>query len=520
MLKPRPTKLPRILPSWRQEEIVVTRPLILALDQGTTSTRAILFDLAGKALGEAATPLAQHYPADGWVEHDADEIYQAAVKVMTAAVENAGRTMDEVAAIGITNQRETVVLWDKATGAPVHRAVVWQDRRTAEVCETLRRQGVEDHVTDVTGLLIDPYFSGTKLAWLLDHTPGARARAEAGELLAGTIDTWLIWKLTGGASHVTDATNASRTLLFDIRAQAWSEAMLELFNVPRTILPEVRDCAGLFGETLPELLGRSIPICGVAGDQQAALMGQGCIAPGQMKATYGTGCFLLVNTGASAPRSRARLLTTVAARIDGHTTYALEGAIFIAGAAIGWLVDGLGVETPAAAEALARKARPGNGVVLVPAFTGLGAPWWDAEARGALTGLTRDAGLPEIALAAYDACAYQTADLIEAMQADAPEAFGAGTELRIDGGMSRSPWFAQRLADLTNQSVARASYEETTALGAALFAGLGAGLYPDVTAAAAARPHTEPAEPTLSAADRAAGQARWRDAVRRTLSHG
>ena len=296
--------------------------------------------------------------------------------------------------------------------------------------------------------------------------------------------------------------------------------MLELFNVPRAILPEVRDCAGLFGETLPALLGRSIPICGVAGDQQAALMGQGCIAPGQMKATYGTGCFLLVNTGTHAPRSRARLLTTVAARIGGQTTYALEGAIFIAGAAIGWLVEGLGVQSPAAAEALARKARPGNGVVLVPAFTGLGAPWWDAEARGALTGLTRDAGLAEIALAAYDACAYQTADLIEAMQADAPDAFGAGTELRIDGGMSRSPWFAQRLADLTHQSVARASYEETTALGAALFAGLGAGLYADVEAAAAARPRTEPAEPTLSASERAAGRARWRDAVRRALSHG
>jgi glycerol kinase len=405
------------------------------------------------------------------------------------------------------------------TGEPVHRAVVWQDRRTAAVCEGLRAQGAEDRVTDITGLLIDPYFSGTKLAWLLDHVPDARRRAEAGELLAGTIDTWLIWKLTGGASHVTDATNASRTLLFDIHAQTWSAPMLELFQVPRAVLPEVRDCAGLFGQTVPELLGRSIPICGVAGDQQAALMGQGCIAPGQMKATYGTGCFLLVNTGAAAPRSRARLLTTVAARINGQTTYALEGAIFIAGAAIGWLVEGLGVEGPAQAEALARKAKPGNGVVLVPAFTGLGAPWWDAEARGALMGLTRDAGLAEIALAAYDACAYQTADLIEAMMSDAPEAFGAGSELRIDGGMSRSPWFAQRLADLTGQRVARASYEETTALGAALFAGVGAGLYADVAAAAAARPTTEAADPTLASAERQVGQSRWRDAVRRVLSH-
>lgn len=497
----------------------MSAPLILALDQGTTSTRAILFDLAGKALGEAAEPLAQHYPADGWVEHDATEIFQAALKVMRRAVAEAGHSLEDVATIGITNQRETIVLWDRVTGEPVHRAVVWQDRRTAAVCEALRAQGAEDRVTDITGLLIDPYFSGTKLAWLLDQVPDARRRAEAGELLAGTIDTWLIWKLTGGASHVTDATNASRTLLFDIHAQTWSAPMLELLQVPRAVLPEVRDCAGLFGHTAPELLGRSIPICGVAGDQQAALMGQGCIAPGQMKATYGTGCFLLVNTGAAAPRSKARLLTTVAARINGQTTYALEGAIFIAGAAIGWLVEGLGVEGPAQAEALARKARPGNGVVLVPAFTGLGAPWWDAEARGALMGLTRDAGLAEIALAAYDACAYQTADLIEAMMSDAPEAFGAGSELRIDGGMSRSPWFAQRLADLTGQRVARASYEETTALGAALFAGVGAGFYADVAAAAAARPTTEAADPTLAPAERQAGQGRWRDAVRRVLSH-
>ncbi len=498
----------------------MAHPLILALDQGTTSTRAILFDLAGQALGEASRPLTQHYPADGWVEHDAVEIYEAAVTVMAEAVANAGAQMDQVAAIGITNQRETVVLWDRTTGAPVHRAIVWQDRRTASLCEALRRQGAEAQVTEVTGLLIDPYFTATKLAWMLDHAPGARERAEAGDLLAGTIDSWLIWKLTGGKAHVTDATNASRTLLFDIRAQAWSEAMLELFKVPRAILPEVRDCAGLFGETEPGLLGRAIPICGVAGDQQAALMGQGCVAPGQMKATYGTGCFLLVNTGEAAPVSQARLLTTVAARIDGRTTYALEGAIFIAGAAIQWLVEGLGVDSPAAAEALARKARPDHGVVLVPAFTGLGAPWWDAEARGALSGLTRDAGLPEIAAAAYDASAYQTADLIEAMASDAPEAFGEGSELRIDGGMSRSPWFAQRLADLTGQRVARARYEETTALGAALFAGLGAGLYADVAAAAAARPTTEPSTPALDPDLRQAGQARWRDAVRRVLSHG
>ena len=379
----------------------MAEPLIMALDQGTTSTRAILFDLQGQAVAEAGRPLAQHYPADGWVEHDAMEIFEASVAVMREAVAKAGGVLADVAAIGITNQRETVVVWDRATGAPIHRAIVWQDRRTAPACETLKARGAEPHVTEVTGLLIDPYFAGTKLAWLLDHVPGARARAEAGELLAGTIDTWLIWKLTGGQAHVTDATNASRTLLFDLRMQVWSEAMLKLFDVPAQILPEVRDCASHFGDTAPDLLGRPVPICGVAGDQQAALMGQGCVAPGQMKATYGTGCFLLVNTGEAAPISRARLLTTVAARVNGRATYALEGAIFIAGAAIQWLCEGLGVESPQAAEALATQAREGHGVVMVPAFTGRGAPWWDPDARGALIGLTRDTGLAEISAAAY-----------------------------------------------------------------------------------------------------------------------
>ena len=495
-----------------------TEPLILALDQGTTSTRAILFDKAGHALGEASRPLAQHYPADGWVEHDAEEIFRASVDVLREAVSGAGRQMSEVAAIGITNQRETVVIWDKATGAPIHRAIVWQDRRTAQACQALKDAGAEAEVTKITGLLIDPYFSGTKIAWLLDHVPGARARAEAGELLAGTMDCWLIWKLTGGAVHATDATNASRTLLFDLRGQAWSRPMLDLLKVPQALLPEVRDCAGDFGETAPEFLGRAVPIRGVAGDQQAALMGQGCVRPGEMKATYGTGCFLLVNTGEFAPVSQARLLTTVAARVQGRTTYALEGAIFIAGAAIQWLVEGLKVASPAEAEALARQARADSGVVMVPAFTGLGAPWWDAQARGAIVGLTRDAGLAEISLAAFDACALQTADLIEAMRADAPQAFQAGSELRIDGGMARSAWFAQRLADLTGQAVARARYEETTALGAALFAGLGAGLYPSLEAAAAARPQTDPSAPQSSAPARQAARTRWRAAVARVSS--
>ncbi|MDB5450002.1 MAG: glpK [Phenylobacterium sp.] len=494
----------------------MAEPLILALDQGTTSTRAILFDLKGQALAEAGRPLQQFYPADGWVEHDADEIFEACVAVLREAVQKAARGMDDVAAIGITNQRETVVVWDKATGKPIHRAIVWQDRRTADACERLRGQGHEARVTEITGLLLDPYFSGTKIAWLLDRVDGARARAEAGELLAGTIDSWVIWKLTGGRVHATDATNASRTLLFDIRAQAWSAEMGEMLGVPLTLMPQVLDCAGPFGETEPALLGRAVPICGVAGDQQAALMGQGCIRPGEMKATYGTGCFMLLNTGETPAPSRSRLLTTVAARVGGRTTYALEGAIFIAGAAVQWLNDELKIGGgPTGAERLAASARDDHGVVLVPAFTGLGAPWWDAGARGAVFGLTRDAGLPEIAQAAFDASALQTRDLLEAMRADAPEAFRDGVEMRIDGGMSRSAWFSQRLCDLTGISVCRALYQETTALGAALFAGVGAGLYRDVEEAAASRPRTERYQPKMDGHRREAAYARWLDAVAR-----
>ncbi|WP_374468853.1 glycerol kinase GlpK [Phenylobacterium sp.] len=494
----------------------MAEPLILALDQGTTSTRAILFDRQGRALAEAGRPLEQHYPADGWVEHDPDEIFRASVEVLGEAVRKAARAMDEVAAIGITNQRETVVVWEKATGRPIHPAIVWQDRRTADLCERLREAGREGEATEITGLLLDPYFSGTKIRWLLDRVTGARARAEAGELLAGTIDTWLIWKLTGGRVHATDATNASRTLLYDIRKGAWSAAMGEMLGVPLGLLPEVRDCAGDFGETEPGLLGRAIPIRGVAGDQQAALMGQGCIRPGEMKATYGTGCFMLINTGEAAPVSRARLLTTVAARVDGRTTYALEGAIFIAGAAVQWVNEGLGVSGgPTAVESLAARAREDHGVVLVPAFTGLGAPWWDANARGAIFGLTRDAGLAEIAQATLDASALQTRDLIEAMRSDAPHAFEGSVELRIDGGMSRSLWFSQRLADLTGVSVCRATYQETTALGAALFAGLGAGIYASLEEAASARPRTEGFQPGMAAHRREAAYARWLDAVTR-----
>ena len=496
----------------------MAEPLILALDQGTTSTRAIVFDTHGRALADAARPLAQSYPADGWVEHDPLEIHQASVAVLREAVEKVGRPAD-IAAIGVTNQRETVVVWDRATGAPIHPAIVWQDRRTAPMCERLRLAGREARVTEITGLLLDPYFSGTKIAWLLDNVDGARARAQAGQLLAGTIDTWVIWKLTGGRVHATDATNASRTLLFDIRRQVWSDEMLQMLDIPAGLLPEVRDCAGDFGETEAALLGRAVPIRGVAGDQQAALMGQGCVRPGEMKATYGTGCFLLVNTGEAAPVSRSRLLTTVAARLGGRTTYALEGAIFVAGAAVQWMNEGLGVDGgPTAVERLAGDARPGHGVVLVPAFTGLGAPWWDADARGAIFGLTRDSGLPEIAQATLDACALQTRDLIEAMRADAPEAFAGDPELRIDGGMARSATFSQRLADLTGVCVRRGDFQEMTALGAALFAGLGCGLYATVEEAAAARPDAERLTPALQLHAREAAYARWLDGVARVRS--
>ena len=495
----------------------MAEPLLLALDQGTTSTRAILFDRSGQSLATASRPLRQSYPASGWVEHDAEEIFAACVEVLREAVETSGRELADVAAIGITNQRETVVVWDRSSGRPIHPAIVWQDRRTADVCEGLK--DAEAEVSRVTGLLIDPYFSATKIAWILDHVEGARARAERGELLAGTIDSWVIWKLTGGRVHATDATNASRTLLFDIVRQAWSPRMLELFSVPGAMLPEVRDTSGDYGETAADVLGRPVRICGVVGDQQGALMGQGCIAAGQMKATYGTGCFLLLHTGEARPVSHARLLTTVAARVGGKATYALEGSIFVAGAAIQWMEQEMGVQGgPQAVEALARKARDGHGVVLVPAFTGLGAPWWDADARGGLFGLTRDAGLAEIAHAAFDASALQTRDLLEAMRADAPQALGPEAELRIDGGMARSAWFAQRLADLTGQGVYRVTYQETTALGAAMFAGLQAGVYDSLEEAAAARPKGESLKPALDVHVREAGYARWLDAVARVRS--
>jgi glycerol kinase len=493
--------------------------LLLALDQGTTSTRAIVFDRSGKPLATATRALRQSYPQDGWVEHDAEEIQAAAEAVLAEAVQACGRPLGDFAAIGITNQRETVVVWDKATGKPIHPAIVWQDRRTAPMCDALRQAGFEPQVAQATGLLLDPYFSATKIAWILDAVPGARNRAERGQLLAGTMDTWLVWNLTGGAVHATDATNASRTLLFDLESQAWSPAMLDLFHVPAAVLPVIKDTADDYGTTRSELLGRSLPICAVVGDQQGALIGQGCIHPGEMKATYGTGCFMLLNTGAARPVSRARLLTTVAVRIGGVASFALEGSIFVAGAAFQWLGEGLGIAGGAGAiEALAQTARPDHGVLVVPAFTGLGAPWWDSEARGAILGLTRDAGLAEIAAATYDACAFQTRDLIEAMQADAPDCLGERAQLRIDGGMASSDWFVRRLADLTGVPVRRSEFHEMTALGAALLAGLGAGVYPSLEAAVAARPSSQLTVPVLDAPLRDAAYQRWTQAVPRVRS--
>lgn len=496
----------------------MTEPLLLALDQGTTSTRAILFDAKGRELVTATRPLRQSYPADGWVEHDADEIFQSSVAVAREALERSGQPLSMVAALGITNQRETVVVWDRDTGRAIAPAIVWQDRRTAPACDALRDQGVEPEITEATGLLLDPYFSGTKIAWLLDNVAGAREAAGAGRLLAGTIDAWVIWNLTGGRVYATDATNASRTLLFDIERQRWDERLAALLGVPLALLPDVRDCAGDYGETEPALLGAALPIRGVAGDQQAALMGQGCIRPGEMKATYGTGCFLLLNTGAERPRSVSRLLTTVAARVEGRVTYALEGSIFIAGAAIQWVNEQLGVVGgPATVEALAGTAKADHGVIFVPAFTGLGAPHWAAETRGAVFGLTRDTGLAEIAAAAFDAAAWQTADLIDAMRADCPAAFGTGAVLRIDGGMAGSSRFPRSLADLTGFPVARAHYGETTALGAALFAGLGAGVYGSIDEAARSRPRAEEIAPSADPASRETARDRWRAAIRRLV---
>jgi len=491
---------------------------VLAIDQGTTSTRAIVFDAQGQPVGVARREFAQHYPADGWVEHDPEDIWRDTVTVLREAVAAANLTVSDIAAIGITNQRETTVVWDRATGAPIHKAIVWQDRRTAGTCRTLVEEGFLPLVQARTGLLIDAYFSATKIAWILDNVPGARARAERGELCFGTIDSFLLHRLTGGAVHATDATNASRTLLFDIHRQDWDDELLALFRVPRAMMPDVLDSSAEFGATTPDLLGRPVPITGIAGDQQAATFGQACFEPGMVKSTYGTGCFALLNTGAEPVRSGNNLLTTVAYRLDGKPTYALEGSIFVAGAAVKWLRDGLGIITHASqTDDLATRVPDSHGVYLVPAFVGLGAPHWDPHARAAISGLTLDAGPAHIARAALEAVAYQTRDLRDAMRADWPAPAGA---LRVDGGMAANDWLCQFLADMLEVPVERPAVIETTALGAACLAGLKVGLYPDQAAVAGAWRCERRFEPRMEAAKRDRLYGGWLDAVDRVRRTG
>ncbi|CAN7497818.1 glycerol kinase GlpK [Mesorhizobium caraganae] len=491
---------------------------ILAIDQGTTSTRAILFDGEMKVAGSKQQEFTQHYPASGWVEHDPEDIWATVVATVKGALKAAGREASDVAAIGITNQRETVVIWDKATGKPIHNAIVWQDRRTAPLCQKLKKQGLEKKFTKKTGLLLDPYFSGTKIAWMLDKVKGARKRAEKGQLLAGTIDSFLIWRLTGGKMHATDATNASRTLVYNIEKNVWDDELLSILRIPVAMLPEVKDCADDYGATEKSLFGAEIKILGVAGDQHAATIGQACFEPGMMKSTYGTGCFALLNTGADLVRSKNRLLTTIAYRLNGKTTYALEGSIFIAGAAVQWLRDGIKVIGKAEhSGVLAATADPTQNVYLVPAFVGLGAPHWDAEARGAIFGLTRNSGPAEFARAALESVAYQTRDLLDAMRKDWKGA-SAKTVLRVDGGMVASDWTMQRLADILDAPVDRPTILETTALGAAWLAGSKAGVWPKAKDFARSWALERRFKPDMDASVRSAKLAGWRDAVRRTLS--
>ncbi|QPC87707.1 glycerol kinase GlpK [Mesorhizobium sp. NBSH29] len=491
---------------------------VLAIDQGTTSSRAIVFDASMKPVGTGQKEFAQIYPASGWVEHNPEEIWQTVVDTCKSALKAAKKSASDIAAIGITNQRETIVVWDKATGKPIHNAIVWQDRRTASLCQRLKKKGLEPKFTKKTGLLLDPYFSGTKLAWLLDTVKGARKRAEKGELLAGTIDSFLIWRLTGGKVHATDATNASRTLVFNIETNEWDAELLDILRIPAAILPEVKDCAADFGKTEATLFGASIPIRGVAGDQQAATIGQACFQPGMMKATYGTGCFAILNTGADLVRSKNRLLTTIAYRLNGKTTYALEGSIFIAGAAVQWLRDGIKVIGKAdESGTLAAQADDTQQVYLVPAFVGLGAPHWDANARGAIFGLTRNSGPAEFARAALESVAYQTRDLLEAMKKDWKGSNGK-TVLRVDGGMVASDWTMQRLADILDAPVDRPTVLETTALGAAWLAGSKVGAWPKQKEFSATWSLDRRFEALMEPGHRNDLVKGWKEAVSRTLT--
>ena len=490
---------------------------ILAIDQGTTSTRAILFDAQARRVAVAQTEFAQHYPQPGWVEHDPEDIWRDVLSTAREAIDASGVGARDIAGIGITNQRETVVVWDRATGQPIHRAIVWQDRRTADVCAALRRDGAEDSVREATGLLLDPYFSATKIAWILDSVPGARARADRGELAFGTIDSFLLWRLTGGTTHASDVTNAARTLLWNIRTGDWDPELCRLLRVPMAILPQVHDNAHIFGATAPDLFGAPIPIAGIAGDQQAALFGQACFTRGMTKSTYGTGCFMLLNTGTEAIRSQQRLLTTPAYRLDGQTTFALEGSIFVAGAAIKWLRDGIGVITHARdTDDMATQVPDNHGVYMVPAFVGLGAPHWDAEARAAIFGLTLGATQAHLARAALEAVGYQTLDLVQAMIADGG---GHPASVRVDGGMAANDWLCRFLADLLDVPIERPADLETTARGAAFHAGLATGIWSGLPELERLWARDACFEPAMPADRRATLVAGWHDALRRTLRH-
>ena len=487
---------------------------VLAIDQGTTSSRAIVFDSEGLPVATAQKELPQTFPKPGWVEHDPEEIWRATVEVCRAAVEKAKLKPSDLAGIGITNQRETTVVWDRATGKPVHNAIVWQDRRTADLCSELKKAGHERLFSERTGLLLDPYFCGTKIAWILKNVAGARAASDKGALAFGTIESFLLWRLTGGKVHASDATNASRTLLLNIRKGAWDPELCKILGVPSAMLPKVVDCSGELGIATADFLGTPVPVLGMAGDQQAATVGQACTKPGMVKATYGTGCFAVLNTGALAPLSHHRLLTTIAYQLDGKRTYALEGSIFIAGAAVQWLRDGLKlIKQSSEVEGLARGAKE-HGVYMVPAFVGLGAPYWDANARGALLGLTRDTGPAEIAAATLDSVCYQTRDLVEAMKGDGAEL----GELRVDGGMVVNDSLMQRLADTVGVPVERPKVIETTALGAAFLAGLHAGIWPSLDSLSATWALDRAFKPGETAPSRDRRYAGWQEAVKRVRS--
>ena len=490
--------------------------LVLAMDQGTTSSRAILFNSDYEIVEQAQCEFKQHFPNSGWVEHSALDIWQTSLDTAREAISKAGVSAEQIASIGITNQRETTVLWDRQTGEPIHHAIVWQDRRTADLCDNLKAEGLEPMVSSKTGLLLDPYFSATKIAWLLDNVSGARDRAERGELAFGTMDSWLLWNLTGGKSHATDATNASRTLLYNIHRGEWDSELLKVFNIPSSVLPEVKDCAADFGST--DLFGSPIAIMGIAGDQHAATLGQACFEKGMLKSTYGTGCFALLNTGETAVSSSNRLLTTIAYQLDGKVTYALEGSIFIAGAAVQWLRDGLGIiDSAKQSGELAAEADEHQDVYMIPAFTGLGAPWWDPKARGALIGLTRGTGPAEISRAALESVCYQTLDLLNAMHADWQQ--DAQTVLRVDGGMVASDWTMQRLADILQAPIDRPVIAETTALGAAWLAGSHAGVWPDQQGFAENWRLDKHFDPQMDKQQRDKKVAGWNDAIQRVLVH-